>query len=168
MPTPEAKERDITAATALEEEQSTAQEFTDEFKRRSFDFDADEAVRTAAEGAFEFLRTDIEEGVEDLRGSQVGRGRLSTGFGFEDEDRLVRDIFDRFNAEVARNSLQAAQLNLQNQGQLGDFSNLSRNRFLDFLSGERDRDVARENAKEGPLDFLGSAADLAGKVIPFF
>lgn len=151
----------------LTEEQDTAREFTDEFRDRAFGFNGEEAVRESATGAFDFLRTDIEEQVEDLRGSQVGRGRLSTGFGFEDEDRLVRNIFDRFSSQLVANSLQAAQLDLQNNRQLGDFANLSRNRFLDFLSGERDRSTARQNSEDSFIDILGSGLELAGTVVPF-
>lgn len=157
---------DTRAREALDTGSETAAEFTDEFRNRAFGYDPDEAVRRAAEGAFTFLETDIKEGVESLRGSQVSAGRFNTGFGKEDEDRLVRTIFDRFNAEVARNSLESARLNLANIGQLGDYSNLSTNRYLEFLSAERDRETAAKNARVGIDDLALGAAETAGRLLP--
>ena len=167
---PHAHDNDLEgrAATALDEERATSREFTDEFRERAFNFDADDALTRSTAGSLELLKPFISEQLEDLRGAQVGQGRLSTGFGFEDQDRLFRDIFDRFNSQLASRSLQAAGLNLQNQGQLGDFSNLSRNRFLEFLSASQDRETAKENAEGGFLDDLEQVAGIAGTLIPFF
>jgi len=65
-----------------------------------------------------------------------------------------RDIRRRVSRDIASSGFQAAGLDLQRIGQIGDVfrtdvgrEEASRGRSLDFLSGERDRLTAEENAR---------------------
>lgn len=110
-------------------------------------FDAASAARESATATFESFREQLGEDVESLRGNQVGRGRLDTGFGFEDEDRLVRGGLRDLNREISRGAFQAESLNLRNiEGQTGAAEG-ARERDLSFLTGSMDREQARENEK---------------------
>ena len=110
-------------------------------------FDAGAAARESAGAAFESFREQLGEDVESLRGNQVSRGRLDTGFGMEDEDRLVRGGIRDLNRELSRNAFQAASLDLRNiEGQTGA-AERGRDRDLDLLTGSTDRAQAEKNAK---------------------
>lgn len=111
-------------------------------------FDAAAAARDVARANFEAFREELGEDIESLRGSQVGRGRLDTGFGFEDEDRLVRSASDRLNREIARGGLQAAGLNLRNIEGQTQAANVAREFDLALLGGATDREQARENERK--------------------
>ena len=121
---------------------------------------ADEA-RQVATATFESFRKGLGEDVESLRGSQVGRGRLDTGFGFEDEDRLVTESVEGLNRELARQAFTAASLNLENIGGISRSAESARDRDLDLLTGSQDRAQAQENAdrqrKRRRFGLLGGA-----------
>lgn len=130
------------------------------------DFDASQAARETARASFQDFREDMGRGVEELRGQQVGRGRLRTGFGFEDEDRLVMDFQDRLSRDLAHGAFTAAGMNLRNiEGMSADAAR-STTRSDDILIGQMDRDQAelntqrrrRQNKRRGVLSFLGGAA----------
>ncbi len=146
--------------TGMNESYRTSNETGQEFRRRATAYDPYEAVRTAATGAFEELRPELERSVEDLRGQQVAMGRLNTGFANEDEDRLVEGAFRNLNNEVARNSVAAAGLDLQGINALGAFSQHARDQYLDLVAGGLDHITAEENAKKqkrgGLFGALGS------------
>ena len=132
----------------------------DVFRSELADYDPYEAVRTAARGAFDEFKPELERSIEDLRGQEVGMGRLDTGFAQEDEDRLVRDSLKNLNSEIARNSVAAAGLDLQSINALGAFSQAQRDQYLDLVAGGLDRITAEENMKRqkkgGLFGALGS------------
>lgn len=143
-------------ASALETRTDTARE----------QFDAAAAARETASVAFEDFRERLGEDVESLRGNQVGRGRLDTGFGFEDEDRLVRGLGRDLSKEISRGAFQAAGMNLRNiEGGARD-ANQASDRHLDYLSGSTDREQARINAKKAERKSrFGLLAGGAGAVV---
>lgn len=103
-------------------------------------FDAAAAARETAAASFADMREEMGRGIESLRGQQVGRGRLDTGFGFEDEDRLVMDFQDRLSRDLSHGAFQAAGLNLRNiEGGASD-ANQARERDLAMLTGSLDRE----------------------------
>lgn len=131
--------------TAGESRASTLETRADEARSG---FDAASAAREVATASFESFRKDLGEDIESLRGSQVGRGRLNTGFGFEDEDRLVTESAEGLNRELARQAFTAASLDLQNISGQQTAADRARDRDLDLLTGSQDREQARENQRQ--------------------
>jgi len=99
-------------------------------------FDPYAAYREQAQGAFNQFRRSFADQLSRLRGQQVGMGRLRTGFATADEDRLFLEMADRLNDVLAQGALQAAGLNLQRLGQMGDYAAQQRNLALQGYFGD--------------------------------
>lgn len=125
-------------------------------RRRSREFDPRESTRRAARAGFREFERDLSENLERLRGRQVGMGRLDTGFAQQDEDRLVRAGIEDLNRELASNALQESSLQLRNlEGRRRG------NRYLDMLTGERERERQDErDLFESGGTLLGTAAGM--------
>lgn len=133
------------------------EEELEDIRRRRREFDPRQATREAARAGYEEISRDRAEAMESLRGRQVGQGRLDTGFGMQDQDRLFRDIEEDFNRQLAQQGLQEAKLNLRNlEGRRRG------NRYLDLLSGEREREVRQEGQM---WEAIGGAAGTAAGLI---
>ena len=121
-------------------------------------YDATEAAGKTAQAQWNLIQTPLAEGIEDLRGQHVAQGRFDTGFRFDNEDRLVRDIYDRFTNQMAANSLQAQGLNLSAWGTGGEMQAAEMERRYRKQQDDRKR-------KGG---FGGLLGGLAGGVIGSF
>lgn len=118
-------------------------------------FQAGDAARETGRATYDEFAEDLSRSVGDLRASQVGRGRIRTGFGFQEEDRMVSDAYKSLMRAIAQQSLQAAGLNLDARGLEGD-----------LVSGGLDRQTAEKNARRqrrGSL--LGSIGAVAGTLL---
>ena len=126
-------------------------------------YDAAAAARETAAASFADIKEEMGRGIESLRGQQVGRGRLDTGFGFEDEDRLVMDFQDRLSRDISHGAFTAAGLNLRNIEGGGREAGEARERDLSMLTGSLDREQAiineRNRRRRGRF---GALAGLAG------
>lgn len=134
-------------------------------------FDASEYARDVAQAQFSTFREDLAEDVESFRGNQVSRGRLDTGYGFEDEDRLVRDSYENLNTQLVQNAFQAARLDLTNVAGIQGAAEGARERDLDLLVGATDRAQADENQRQRKkrrrFGLLGGLAGAAvGSFVP--
>lgn len=110
-------------------------------------FDPGAAFNTFATGAWSGAQAGFKENLRDLKGAAAGSGRLDTGFYDDDVGELARSTMDDFGRTIAGASLNVAGMQ-QNQNQfLGGQAMESENRYLDMLSGERDRQDAIEEAK---------------------
>lgn len=114
----------------------------DELLGRIRGFDPYAAMQRATDAAVGSLFEQYGEQFRDLRGGQVGTGRLNTGFGGMDEARLTNLFADRVGNVVAQNALQAAGLDLTNIGNLGSMYGQQ----LDLATSERELEIAREIA----------------------
>jgi hypothetical protein len=142
-------------------------------------FDAMNYVNTAAQGAFGQFLPQLREDIGELRGQQVGMGRLNTGFATEDEDRLVTRSLSDLGDHVAGLSMQGAGLQsghnqanadrrmragglqLENDRGLGQFGMEYGNRYLDLIAGQYDRKTAETNSKKGKFwNDVGGVADI--------
>ena len=131
-------------------------------------FDAAAAARETAAASFADIKEEMGRGIESLRGHQVGRGRLDTGFGFEDEDRLVMDFQDRLSRDISHGAFQAASLDLRNIEGGGREASEARERNLALLTGATDREQARINEKKRRRrERWGALAGLAGSALGF-
>ncbi len=137
-------------------------ESADIARQRQQDYDPYEAASRAAGASYERFDRDFREDIEDFRGSQVGTGRLRTGFGYEDQDRLYRGGIEDMNRQIAERSMQAAGLDLRNiEGMQG-----AREMTGALAAGGIDQENARadyESKKKGGLfggigGLLGGAA----------
>lgn len=118
-------------------------------------FNAGDYAREAGRATYDEFSEDLTRSVGDLRASQVGRGRLRTGFGFREEDRLVSDSYKALMRAIAQQSLQAAGLNLDARGMEGE-----------MVAGALDRRQAEKNARKrrrGGL--LGTIGAIGGTLI---
>lgn len=79
------------------------------------------ALRSANTGSINQFRRQFGLDLADLRGSQVGSGRLNTGWGYGDQDRLFTESSDRLNDKFLANAMQAENLRLSNMGGLASF-----------------------------------------------
>lgn len=129
------------------------QGYTD-LARRMKGYSAQPAYESSTKAAGELLRRPLQEQRQSLVQDQVGRGRARTGYGFQEEDRMVRDVYDRFYEQIASRGLAAQQLELQGRGLEGD-----------LYSGGWDREIAEKNAKRkrrgGLLGAIGGVAGFA-------
>jgi len=128
-------------------------------------FDPTTAMQTSANAAYEQFRPELARDLESLRGTQVGMGRLNTGFATEDEDRLIGDSLKRLEQDIAQQALQAQGLELQSTGMLGNFASEQGGRFLDLVSGGLDRKQAEKNAKKG--GGIGGFLKSVGQIAPY-
>lgn len=129
-------------------------------------YDAQEAARTSARAQFDEFSEDLGENIQDLRGSQVGRGRINSGFGFDEEDQLYEGALEDLGRTLNQNALQAENLNLNATGQLSELGGRRTGRYLDVLASERDSQLLQEEQKRreraekrgGLFGFLGTVA----------
>ena len=166
-------------ANQLKEEYQRAQDMSrrygagleHQYQERATSYDPYAAADRASQATGQRMFEDFGQQLGDLRGAMVGRGRLRTGFGAEDENRAYRGFEDRLASMVASNSMQAAGLDLNNIQGMGSYGAAASNRYLDLLSGERDRQMMEENYRRqrsgGLWGGLGAlAGGLAGSLIP--
>lgn len=149
--------------SAMNRANTQGREAEDEYLRRAQEYDPQESIDRSARASFDSVRGDMNEAVGDLRGQQVGMGRLDTGFATGDEDRLVRSAYDRLNNTLSQNAMFGEQLSMQNTQALGRFGSEQSGRYLDLMSGQMDREQAARNAqKERQAGLFGGIAKLAG------
>lgn len=130
-------------------------------------FDPRQYAAESTQATTQLMKRDLTRGLDDLRGQQVGMGRLRTGFGFGDEDRLWEGYLDRVALNNSANAMQAAGLQF---GKLStDYSSVDR--YGDWLASGYDLELARKNAEDqkkrnkGGL-FGGILGGIAGAFIP--
>jgi hypothetical protein len=136
-------------------------------------FDAEEGARRSARAQFDEFSQDLGRNIRDLRGSQVGRGRINAGFGFEDEDELYEGSLRDLGRTLSQNALQAQGLNLQAAGELGGMGERQTGRGLEILGSERDasfleeeqRRRQRAQSRSGLFGALGTLARGVGGFI---
>lgn len=119
------------------------------------EYDPYAAATRSSKAQFESFQPDLERGIRDLRGSQVGMGRLQTGYGQEDEDYLVSEGIQDLNRQIAQRSLDASRLELEGRGQRGDFIAGGLDR------GRQEEEDEREKKAGGWRGFLGGVAGTA-------
>ncbi len=128
-------------------------------RTRQQEYDPYASAQRAAGAQYETFSRDFREDIEDFRGSQVGSGRLRTGFGYEDQDRLYRGGIEDMNRQIAMRSMQASGLELRNiEGMQG-----ARDLTGELAAGGIDQENARadyESKKKGGL--FGGIGGLIG------
>lgn len=137
-----------------------------EYASRSRDFDPQASLERSASGLFDQFEQSTGRKIEKLRGSEVGAGRLGGGYGAEDETAAIYDSRADLNSRIASMSLDSERLKLDNLRDIGAFGESQQNRYLDVLSGQRDSETARHNARtQQRSGFWSALAELGGKAV---
>lgn len=145
---------------------SQAEMAEDEFLQRARGFDARSYTNDVARGAFNQFLPELERNIGELRGQQVGMGRLNTGFATEDEDRLVTQMGQGLNNTLSQAAMQAAGLDLNNTQMIGNYGMEQGNRYLQGVAGQYDMKTAETNERKGRTwGHLGGAAKIAGSFL---
>lgn len=141
---------------ALEQREEATQGATQEFRN----FDPREAAQESARAQFGAFEEDLREGMERLRGRQVGAGRLQTGFGMEDQDRFVRDRLDRLDRALAQRATDMASMRQQQLGRAAGMQG----RLLRMRRQERNRSEQQAGSLGGAIGSVvgGVGGFLAG------
>lgn len=142
------------------------QEAEDEFYDRARSFDPHESVRTSAMGAWESMMPDVRREIEDTRGRMAGAGRLRGGYGEMDEDDVWDRATHRLTSGIQRDATQAAGMEMQHIHALGGYGERTTGRYLDLITGERDREaMEREAERQRKSSRWGALAGLAGSAL---
>lgn len=150
---------------ALDPTQSSANQATSDYLGRAESFDPTAALKTYGDAAYSGFSRNLNVAQKKLRGQEVGMGRLDTGFGTEDEDRLTADLAGRYQQDLAGKSLEAEGLGLKNTEDIGQFGQNQQNQYLDLLTGGLDRETADANAKKAMWsNILGSVLGAGSKI----
>lgn len=138
-----------------------------EYRNRLHNFDPMEGLRTSSQGAWESIAERLREEIGDLRGSQVGVGRLQTGFATGDEDRLFAGGVRNLNQRIAQGAMGAQHLDFARIQELGGYAGSRYAQGLEMLMSERERqDARRQNRASGVGAALGTAAGIGLSFIP--
>ncbi len=161
MPRSETYNRYMAAFDPTKRRADEAQDF---YLEGATGFDPTEALERYGGAAYNDFSRNLSRQMETLRGNAVGAGRLDTGFQTEDEDRVVTDLAERYQDDLARQSLGATSLELRNLQGVGAYGAGRENTYLDLISGQLDRETDERNSKKSLLGkVLGSLAGVAGR-----
>jgi hypothetical protein len=127
--------------------QAGAGQMEDEAYKRVQGFDARSYVNDVAGSAFSSFRENLGREIANIRGSQVGAGRLRTGYGTEDENNLTDRHVENLNRQVAGASMQAASIDSNMRGAELGHAEGQQNRYLELIHGQRDYETAQRNTK---------------------
>jgi len=133
---------------AFDPTQRRGERAEDFYLDKATSFDPTEAVERYGQAAYSDFSRELDRRMEASRGESVGMGRLNTGFAVEDEDRVTIDLAERYQDDLARQSLGAAALEQRNFEGVGAYGAERSNTYLDLLSGQLDRETSEKNAKK--------------------
>lgn len=124
---------------------------------RQQEYDPYAAAATSAQAQFQTFDRDLRRSLDDMRGSQVGTGRLRTGFGYQDQDRLWEGAVEGLNRSLAERALDASRLDLANITSQQQARSLA----AEMAAGGMDQELQLEDIerakKSGIGGFLGGA-----------
>lgn len=138
-------------------------EAEDEAARRRAEFDAQAAAEESSRAQFDAISERLGRTLRDFRGTQVGSGRLDTGYRFEDEDELYEGALEDLGRSMSARALEVNRQNLTNIGGMERAGGARVNRALEILGSERDASLTeeeilrkeKERKRAGLFGFLG-------------
>lgn len=144
---------------------------TSGYLKGAMSFDPSQAVSQYGQGFLDQAQEGLGRDFESLAGSSVGSGRLKSGFFQRGQQDLFQDFNRRVANAVAMQSMNAANLDLQNIQGMGRFGLDMQDQQVELLTGAMDRSQAEENADEGGWFSRivgGGLGAVAGSVLPGF
>jgi len=128
-------------------EQAGGQAFREQGYEGLTGFDPGEAYKEYLGGAEEAFGRQLGEGLDAVRGTEVGRGRLNSGFGALDETEFARQLTSDYRREASSRALDASGMNLSRLSRIADVEERGTGTYLDLLTGQKDREQAAANAR---------------------
>lgn len=157
------RNRYLAALNPAQRQADTAENY---FLDKATSFDPTAALETYGQAAYGDFQKGLKRNLADLGSSAVGAGRFDTGFYDEDQGRLITDMTDQYQRDLASHAMEAAGLEERNTEAVGQFGQNTRNTYLDLLTGELDRQTAEQNAKKSMWgDILKGGLGVAGTVL---
>lgn len=139
----------------------TGREVSKEYLQRLQSFDPMEYATQASQAQYSLAMPEIQRQLANLRGSQVSAGRLRTGYGQDDQDRLLERNLANLNQSTVARAMQAAQMQQATNRELGAYGQDLRNMYIDATLGrERSRyeqNLANQASQRGMWGNLLSA-----------
>lgn len=130
-------------------------------------FDPSQAFQSYYGGVLDETKNALGDALDQLTGRSVGAGRLQTGFFDRDAGDTVRRYLSDATAQGRQAALQTTGMRQQQLSGLLDFGQQARNRYLDLLSGNFDRQTGIQNSKYGFGDAVGDVLKASAMAIPF-
>ena len=142
---------------------------SDRFVSNATSYDPRVAFQESAQAVMAGHRKELGRSLQGLRASQVGMGRINTGFATDDEDRLVEGAEESLNRTIADRALQAEGLNLDHMSMLGAHANAYSDRALEARGGEyqtlRGQRLAdKANKRSGIGRLIGAGITAVGTI----
>lgn len=141
---------------SIEAERGRGDRFSNEFEERALAYDPMESISQTVEGTAAIH-------MPRLRASQVGSGRLRTGFGYGDQDDMMRNI-------IMSNTMKGEAFKMRNMENIGGYGERARDRTMDAdfgrYSTERmamEQDKASKRQMWGQI--IGGGLGAAGAII---
>jgi hypothetical protein len=146
------------------------QQASDAYLQQALSYNPMDSIRSTATGLFEEFKRKFGKDMRSLRGNQVARGRLDTGYGMQDEDELFTESSDRLNTQLLQTTMQGEQMRATNMGQLGAFGQNAgqeyRGGIADLEATQRAQALTNKASKRQMWGQLGGAAlGAAGMVL---
>jgi hypothetical protein len=141
-------------------------EATSAYLNSAQNFDASQALNQYAQGAWGGVAAGLRRELADVRGRSVGAGRFDSGFLDEDQGEVIERTAQNFGNSIAMQSMNAAQLQQQNDAQLGSFGERARGRAMDTTAAfyEQDENDRREEEERKRARKRGIAGAIGGVV----
>ena len=154
---------------AIQRAGTRGEEIGNEYLARLRGFDPMRYARQASEAQYNIAMPQIRRAVGELRGAQVGQGRLNTGFGMADQDRLLTENLSNLNQSLIARAMQAAEMQRATTSELGGYGQAQQNLFLEGALGrymtEEDRRAAEAASRRGMWGgLLGAGIGAAGQI----
>lgn len=125
-------------------------------------FDATEGAQRTADVLSRDWMRDYTEDMERLRGTQVGQGRIDTGYGYEDTDRFSRDARQSMTDSLARLSMQAQGQQIGVNRDIGRYGERVTGRGIDLEQTAEDRRRSDRASRRSMWGNIGGALIGAG------
>ena len=140
---------------------------SDAYLKQALSYNPVAALRSANTGSINQFRRQFGLDLGELRGSQVGSGRLNTGWGYGDQDRLFTESADRLNDKFLSNAFNAENLRMQNMSGLANFGAQQGSEYrggtADLGASFRDyRDMQKQRSRDLAGNIFGGFLTGAG------
>jgi hypothetical protein len=154
----------------LQQMSATGQGLEGEYLQRLRSFDPMAAATQASQAQYSMAMPMIREQLDDLRGQQAGVGRLRSGYGMGDQDRLLTRNLEHLNQSTVARAMEAAQMQAANTGAMGNYAQGLNNQYFDaaygMMASDQDRRAAEKASRRGMWgSLLGAGIQGAGYVL---
>ena len=150
--------------------EEAGRKLTRNFTDGATNFDPRKGFDEYVTGAHNRFRREFKQDVGDLRGQQVGMGRLDTGFATGDENRLFESSAARMQEGIASRAVQVQGQELDRLNMVGSMGSAYDERALAAVGGEyqtirQQRLQDEANKRRGWGNVISATLGAAGTVL---